>query len=446
MIRDHVRYVPAGLEQWTTRTQVFVKNRRNAYEDQGIKRHNSAYFEIALPDRTLYITTSGLKNKVLLDKEIDADYMVPISNPAELLSRIDLVLINPFHATQGFSGSNPFKPLGVKVISDSGGFQMLRGTSDFVDPDTVIDFYNKNADIGMPLDLPLPTTAESGFFDAVSRMMVANDKYMIPRLDPKIKLAVVSHGSCIESRKRRLDVVWRPTPVVAIAGLNTLQEGSSTHKTLTALANAMYVISQTRQDARYYHFLGVTSRFWFLIYALLVGTGYVKSCGGDSVSHRLSAISGDYRYGLGYDGGVRDTLLRETHNSVSAYCPCPVCGSIHDLRLLAKANWMESHMIWFSEQGKDQICDSIQAYLAGRLSLNAICKQWLGSAKYDLLAKSVNYVESVVQKGFHTKVLPSQKQFLFGAPKGAELSDKATEHFTQIIRRYEQFHKKRFLK
>lgn len=439
MIRDRVQYVPAGLEAWTSVTgQAYVKLEKN--KEKSIMR-GPGYKEVRLHDRTIYIIQNSTKLHRLIDKKLDCDYMVPFQNPVELEGRIGLVLVNPVHADKSFH--NIFRPHGIKIISDSGGFQMLRGIVDFVHPKVPVKFYNEHTDIGMPLDLPMRTALEPVFFDAVTRMMKANDAYMLPRLKEGVQLAVVSHGSSVEMRKRRLDAIYRPTPVIAIAGLNTLTDTVDLNKNITALTNALYVISQTRDTTDYYHFLGVTSRFWFIIYALLAGTGYVKSCGGDSVSHRMAAITGMYKHQLTYDGGRALTIKKINHHSVNTACPCSICVGFSDLNLLANFQYSESHHIWYAEQEKDLICDSVENYLAGKLTLKAIADQWLAAGQYEILAYCVEYVERVVRKGFFQKATKTKGLFEKAA---APIPEAAREHYTKVIRNYEKFHKKRFLK
>lgn len=440
-ISDKVVYVPAGLEAWPTRMgQIFVKLGKNPKKSI---HKGPGYKIIKTFDRTLHVVYESSKAHRLLDKDFKFDYMVPYQNPAELRGRVGLVLVNPVHASTNFI--NVFRPHGIKIISDSGGFQMLRGVSDFVHPDDVLDFYNRHTDIGMPLDLPMRTAYEAEFFDAASRMMKANDEYMIPRLKPGRTLALVSHGSSLEMRQRRLDHIYRKTPVLAIAGLNTLTD-SDLSRHLQALGNAMYVISQTRQDVGYYHFLGVTSRFWLIIYAMLVGTGYVKSCGGDSVSHRMAAITGMYKNTLSYRPTTPLQIEKRTHRSVNTSCTCAVCQAVGDLNVLADFQFCESHLIWYSEQEKDHICSSVAAYLEGKQSLKAVYSQWLPTGQHKLLEVAVGYIEKVVSNGFSPIKAPRMSIF-DGVESGHLESDQATrERYQVILRNYEKFHKKRFLK
>lgn len=43
---------------------------------------------------------------------------------------------------------------GVEIIGDSGGAQLMTGTTSYVDPHKVIEFFNKGVDVGIALDIP----------------------------------------------------------------------------------------------------------------------------------------------------------------------------------------------------------------------------------------------------------------------------------------------------
>lgn len=181
------------------------------------------------------------------------------------------------------------------------------------------------------------------------------------------------------------------------------------------------------------------------MYALLVGTKYVRSCGGDSVSHRLLGMGGKYKYGLGFNGGNLDSFQKESHFNTLASCPCPTCGALREMSLFNKSSWTESHTIWYAEKEKDLICENVQSYLDGHLTLKQLCTHWLGSAKYELLSKAVNYLNSVIAKGYHDPITSKSNTGLFEKHSRLTLSGKAKDHYLRTIQNYEKFHKKKFL-
>ena len=448
MIRNHVHYVPAGLESLAARTgQIFVKMESN--ENTSIHK-GSGYKCIRLHDRTLHLIQESNRESRLLDTEIDCDYVVPYQSPVELRNQNRLILVNPIHASSKFT--NIFRPYNIKMLADSGGFQLFQGVKSFVHPDDPIEFYNKHTDIGMPLDFPIDNNYESVVFDAITKLMVANDDYMLPRLNKKVKLALISHGSNVEMRKRRLDAIYRETPVVAIGAMMfgvSKDEHDLHNRLLFALANAMYVISQTRDTAKYFHFLGVTSRFWLLIYAFLVGTGYIKSCGGDSVSFRMGGITGNYKHKFSYmnTDEVATKIEKFSHKSVMTSCACPICQAVSDLNIMADFQLCESHNLWYSTHEKNLICDSVEAFLDGRLTFDQLAEQWLPPKQRKTLRAAFKYIDDVSAKGFFDLKKP-QRLSLFPTSYGKtsrKRDTKTEKRYIQVIRNYEKFYKRKFL-
>jgi len=431
--------VLAGVESWhSCETHAYVKFGKPKHP-QGLERYSSRLSIVYLPDRTIYIVVKTSRDKLLPSQlgDLDFDQVVPLISldcPTE-----PILLINPYHATNTFHVNA--KPFGKKIIVDSGGFQMLRGTTEFVNPDDLLTFYNKFGDICMPLDLPLPANVEPYYFDAVTKMMRANDDYMLPKLEEGKILALISQGSSVANRLRRIDGLKRSSKVVAIAGLNTLVEGDSNHRIMTALTNGLAVIDRLRDNTEYFHFLGVTSNFWVILYAIMAGTNYVKRCGGDSVSYRMASINGTYCYGLGADATRSNDVKRTQKTPVGSTCRCPTCRTITDQRLFLDARLIEAHNSWNFVETKNMIADSVEVYLAGRASLRDLSDQWMPRGRYELLAKAVDYLNVVMAKGYR-EWKPKVTNSLFSKPTRPP---GGLNHYKEIVHRYEVFHKKKFL-
>jgi Queuine tRNA-ribosyltransferase len=431
--------VLAGVEAWhSCEAHAYVKFGKPKHA-MGLERHNSRLSVIYLPDRTIHIVVKTARDKLLPNQLgiTDFDQIVPLIS---LDAPTDpILLINPYHATNSFDINS--KPFGKKIIVDSGGFQMLRGTTEFVNPDDLLTFYNKFGDICMPLDLPLPANVEPYYFDAVTKMMRANDQYMLPKLGENKILALISQGSTVKNRLKRIDGLNRTSKVVAIAGLNTLVEGDSNHKLMTALTNGLAVIDRLRDSTEYFHFLGVTSNFWFILYSIMAGTNYVKRCGGDSVSYRMVSINGTYAYGLGADATRSNDVKRTQKTPVGSTCRCPVCRMVTDQRLFLDTRLIEAHNSWNFVETKNLIADSVELYLAGRASLRDLADQWMPRGRYELLAKAVDYLDLVIAKGYR-EWKPKVTNSLFQKPTK---TPGGLDHYKEIIHRFEVYHKKKFL-
>jgi len=426
-----LHYVPAGIEGYSDRrSQLQITNKPNEAETS---EHGKLYKRWHTLEKTIVqvntSTRGGTRSKD------NADVIVPFLNATFVKNcGITKVLANPIHG--GFI-REPFERQGMESIVDSGGFQMLKGTVEFVEPDYLVRMYAEKANIGMPLDLPVPAGAEPMFFDRISHMIRANDQYMLKRLKPNIDLALISHGSTLARRKSRLDVLDRKAAVVAIAGLGIKPDNGVDHVS-TALESLLYVTNRYRKTARYFHVLGITSKFWLFIYALLDSTGFVKSIGADSVSHRLGSVVGMYDT---YDFQTISLNKKQTYHQTMP-CNCPICFAIDDLRIVNSTYILEAHNLWVRAQWAKLISDMAAQYVLGTVKLEEIFKTLNLTLKYNEFHKLVKYVEEVTSSG---KFKPLRKinetKSLFRQQAKAHPKK---DLYESILARYEKFHGKTF--
>lgn len=427
-----LHYVPAGVEAYTqTPRQLHISNKPNAEETSEHGKRLKIW-------RTKYKTvvfSGSSANGCTYVPDADYDVVVPLGSPTFIKNcGLTKILANPIH---GPFCKIPFASLGVESIVDSGGFQLLRGLVDFVEPDDLVKLYNKDADIGMPLDLPVPHNLEPMFFDSVSKMIRANDDYMIKKLKG-VDLALISHGSTLELRKSRLDVLDRKAAVVAVAGLSA-PVPAGIDPVVNALENLMYVVHRYHKSARYFHVLGVTSKFWLFIYALLDSSGYVKSIGADSVSHRLRGFVGQYNQ---YDFNCMQ-LGKKLSYHMSAPCNCPVCFAVDDLRIISYAHILEAHNLWVRAQWTKMLSDLATQYVKGVVSLADVYKVLDLQASLNEFTKLVSYVESIISTNkFRPLRTKATRTSLFQAR--VFKAHPKQEIYGKVLDRYEVFHGKKF--
>jgi hypothetical protein len=106
---------------------------------------------------------------------------------------------------------------------------------------------------------------------------------------------------------------------------------------------------------------------------------------------------------------------------------------------------LESHNSFNAIETKNLIADSVEIYLQGRCTLKAIAEQWNTSGGYTALARAVDYFNEVLQKGYREHKPPRAKN-LFATGKLPEFSESGKAHFEGILRKYEKFHGKKFIK
>lgn len=432
-----VHYVPAGCESYSQNSaQILVTREHNKKEST---EFGAKYKQWYTHDKTVSFVSRSQVNGVNIKHT--ADIAVPISNALFVHAcGLTKVLANPIH---GDYVKSTFEDKGIESIIDSGGFQMLTGAADFVHPDDVVKRYNRLANIGMPIDLPVRSKFEKEYFDPVSRMIRANDEYLIERLDPHIHLALISHGTSIEKRKRRLDVLDRKAEVVAIAGLNIKPEPGVDHY-LNNIENLMYVISRYRKTTRYFHVLGVTSKFWMFMYALIEAEGYVREIGADSVSHRMGSL-------IGMVDRSDFTVVDIPKNQVfkqAIPCGCPVCVAVDDIRILNAAAILEAHNLWVRSKQTELIIDLARHFIKNEVTLAEISK--VMNLRIDLtkFQYMVNYTREIIASDKFKRIKPARStNSLFSDIIPEENIDEANvgkDKYNEILTKYEKFHKRKF--
>jgi hypothetical protein len=433
-----VHYVAAGSESYCdSSAQILVTREKNKKETT---EFGPKFKQWRTYDKTISIVTRSKVSGAALKQT--ADIVVPISNALFVKAcGLTKVLANPIHG--GYVKST-FEDKGIESIIDSGGFQMLTGVLDFVDPNDVVKRYNRTANIGMPIDLPVRAAFETDFFNPVSKMMKANDDYLLERLDKGIHLALISHGTSIEKRKQRLDVLDRDAEVVAFAGGFNIKPPPGVDRYLNSLENLMYVIHRYRKTARYFHVLGVTSKFWMFIYSLIDALGYVKEIGADSVSHRMGSLIGMVDRP---DFEVTSIQKNQVFKQVIP-CGCPVCVAIDDIRILNSSAILEAHNLWVRAKQTEMLVDLAKHFLRGDVTLQEIYR--VMNLRIDLtkFQYMVNYVREIVasDKFRPIKLLRSTKN-LFSDIIPEDVAEEATvgkDKYNDILSKYEKFHKRKF--
>ena len=436
-----VTYVPAGVEAYARQSaQLAVTYATTPQKETTVL--GRAYKRWNLRDRTVELVKSGTNHAPQIFTTADA--VVSIFSPKFLKNcGVTKVLVNPIHGSGTFRRHH-FHANGLTVIVDSGGFQLLRGTVDFVNPDDVVQRYNEQADICMPLDLPVVQAAEEYVFNRVSNMIRANDEYIESRLAPGKHLALISHGTDLAHRKARLDVLGRHNArVVAIAGLN-IRPRPGVNPFMNSMEALLYVTTRYRKTAQYFHVLGVTSTFWMFVYSILSVSRYVHDIGADSVSPRVNAITGTF---LTPDFQSLDM----THPSLRAPlppCSCPVCFTTKDSRLLTEYGILESHNVWVYMNRVYFIEALARDYLAGKVTDGQVFKglrlQTTPGLTTEAFRACLQYLKETIKTGKFRRMTASSRtpMKLFASAPGAR--PKIVDRYEEILSKYEAWHKKKF--
>ena len=238
----------------------------------------------------------------------------------------------------------------VTVMIDSGGFQYLTSKS-VNDPHDVIEYENRNADIGVCLDYP-PYTDVS--------------KKNVSEFDKCLNLSVQSYRVCLDNRVERI-LLYAPIHGI---GQDSFQKwfdrvreigdfdgycfSLSASRGKDIVLEAVKILMRNRVDKNVHFFIGGELTTYILVSRLAkVYPGLVSV---DMASNEL--LGGMSKFMFGFDKALN---IGDKYLNIKPYCGCPFCTS----EVVRKCNmddyrnyYVSMHNVWFMSN-KYAFLDSI---------------------------------------------------------------------------------------
>jgi hypothetical protein len=301
---------------------IYVRERR-----RGGEYEETVYPEglhIKLKDRELFVTKAGLR---------DYDFYHP-------LEKYDYAL---FADLMGFSSAVKHKGLmfcydprlskrqvaydkkiaDVPIYGDSGGFQLLSGVSDFIDPVDLAKWFNRYVTKAMCLDLPIATAyTDKKLIARLAKLQRRNTEEILSHLDPNIELYNIVHGvTNPDHAKQYIDIVDRPE-------LKNWAIGGSYFGNLFDLVYNMFSVISYK-PAPSYHMFGVADSKALPIFAWV---GKYYNITSDSSTPLQSGTKTDLFTISGYKlmrisaGRKANQYIRSSSLFPFLSCSCPVCS------------------------------------------------------------------------------------------------------------------------
>lgn len=276
------RFYPCGYKPIDHDTLVYVKHKHGAqtsfdqtYSIVGLDAH---YVHFDFPDRELLFTCNAYApggdrafNKPKSgDRWHSAIAMSVASSVGDDLP-IDRFMINPHAYSPNTEPKLRMPETVVKsdkvIISDSGGFQLGHGAMNFIHPGELCEFYMRNVDEGVVLDIPARQLGDSDILKHTAKIQNLNTKYMKKILPKNFRLSTVAHGLSldrVDQFRNDIESVDADFPIICISG--TLR-----FNLLEGLHRILHII-ETGQRYEQYHVLGVSNPPF---YAALIRAAYV---------------------------------------------------------------------------------------------------------------------------------------------------------------------------
>jgi hypothetical protein len=310
---------------------IYVKYKKTKSNEITIKRVDKNYIWYDCPDREFVFVRDSFNDDAFYPNE-SFDLCLDLNTFRDDLGAgigIDYFMTNFTHNNSEAINrdSLPASAKKVQILSDSGGLQLAREVAGLIHPKDLVEFYNKNVDAGMVLDIPL-WIKDDKIAKRAALLQRKNNEVMLKNGRKGLELINIFHGGSVEDRKKYRDIVEdERIPRVAIGGL-LLQ------KPLTGVNTLYEIIEGGSYRYKQYHALGVFDMSYLALLVKIANSGdnppHITS---DSTSHIQASLNNVYHIQMNEQHIMSRQAYGTKAGSISnpalhLNCSCPVCGAI----------------------------------------------------------------------------------------------------------------------
>lgn len=321
-------WVPASIDSFPKAGSLAVKHKKKPSFDNHLKLTKiKTGYKLEMYDRYVYLIKSILKGEDRYyapnaDEILNLDMCM---NPSLLKSYgLDYVMVNSSAISKKYDAQD----FDVKyadhpdIISDSGGFQLLVGVLDFLNPKEVVERHNKVCDIGVVLDVPLQLPYHHLFLKRAALVQKRNTEVFLEHKRPSLNLMNVFHGRTLDLRNRYREVVEiDDVEHVAIAGMLKQDVFAMTMHCLNVM--------MTGKKYKLYHMLGISGLEKTILMAYMASQNLAEVITSDSSKHIQTGVNGNFiapeRLGATIAIGVKSAHIRD---ATFAMCSCDLCNML----------------------------------------------------------------------------------------------------------------------
>lgn len=329
---------------------VKMKKRKGGYSE--LQTPNGTY--VKLKDREIFITRRGFREyKMPLFLEgYDFAVNLDIANNKSAVPSPGIMFIN--ERTNLRFDKRMFLPR--KMFLDSGGFLMLAGTADFLDPVELAETYNMYANFGMTLDIPLGNARLQSMERAIfhAHVQKLNTEIIKKHLDGSVTLYNISHGATPEVRTKYMEIVNDPD-------LDHWACAGSAGSPFDRLQNILITVDNAgRKKLKSIHVLGVASPMYIPILAWLGNYMDITSDASSAMkfasNYCVNELHGT-KLAQSYIGNKAGTTGRPRTKDFHPkfMCSCNVCHALGSTELYQKigtygASSPHTEVLWVHNQ------------------------------------------------------------------------------------------------
>ncbi len=223
----------------------------------------------------------------------------------------------------------------TKIIADSGGFQLVKGTVDYIDPKELVTWYNDNVDWGMVLDTPLASNGLE-IYTRSAKVQAENTRIMMDNKRPGLELLNIIHGAVGKEMDTFRKIVERPD-------IDRLAVGGIYFGSILSSIDRLCAIMTGGQRYKHYHALGIANITQTIPLMRLSGSDIAPLITSDSSSH-LQAANGRKYYKPNGTEALPEVLF---YADAGGYhpggnqllnCTCPICSVVKYTDVLSMVN------------------------------------------------------------------------------------------------------------
>ena len=328
-------YIPSGVfYENHSGIGIYVKYKpKRTSKSITIKEYNSTHVWLQCPDRDIVLVYKMHQDHVWIPSDFD-EYVhcAPTHLRTSYTQDLPGYMIN-YHQQEGkgLHKSPRYRRNGLGIgerepyiISDSGGFQIISGIADFINPKELALWYNDNVDMGMVLDLPL-NLLDTSYLKRVAKIQKANTDMMLENLSDKVSLLNIYHGLTDEGYRAYANIVKdERIDRLAISSSYLLT-------TLKAVDRVANIISE-HPDYKQYHILGVSNILQVILFMRMGALGIAEYLTSDSSSWIQNGVAKKYIVNASPSEVFKVIEFGDKENFPNPYsllpCTCPVCSAI----------------------------------------------------------------------------------------------------------------------
>ena len=338
MIPGKYEFIPAGMFYPNHGGMGIYVRYRGGDNRVVLKSHSPWHFHVQCPDRELYMVWDT--NYAYGNHPTDGswDRFVVLSPFHERQAQdwgIPTFMLNYFQVMTKGSQNHATRRNGkrgkINLVCDSGGFQILTGVVEYLDPVQIVEWYNENVDIGLVLDIPGHVNCHDTYLRA-AEVQRKNTELMLKHKAPHLELMNIFHGAFAEDKAAYREVCEHPD-------INRLALGSAYFGSIMNSIDDIFSVVTTGRKYDQYHVLGVSNVLQVILLMRMAAKGFAPLITSDSSSHIAEGTVKRYRlyphigaHGRSFDIGD-NTNYPNPKNTLP--CNCPVCENIKYMDVLA---------------------------------------------------------------------------------------------------------------